>query len=152
MRRLLPFVLWLGCFAAASSAQDITRLEKIGPITGFTKTERGVTFDCRDHSQVQLLVLAPDLIRVRAAFAKSIPVKDHSWAIAKDDWAETSWQLRETTDSVIVSTDEVEVVVHRSPLLIDFRDARTHVLLNADEQPMAYDAKGAMAQGMFDPQ
>src|SRR5882672_8415910 len=151
MRRLLPLVLWLCCFAAASSAQDITRLEKIGPITGFTKTERGVTFDCRDHSQVQLLVLAPDLIRVRAAFAKSIPVKDHSWAIAKEDWTETPWQLKEATDSIVVSTDEVEVVLHRSPLLIDFRDARTHNLLNADQRPMSYDAKGLLAGMMFDP-
>jgi alpha-glucosidase len=48
-------------------------------------------------------------------------------------------------------TDEVEVVVHRSPLLIDFRDARTHAMLNADEQPMAYDARGVMSQMMFDP-
>jgi alpha-glucosidase len=36
-------------------------------------------------------------------------------------------------------------------LLIDFRDARTHALVNSDEQPMAYDAKGLLAGMMFDP-
>src|SRR5260370_29777204 len=41
--------------------------------------------------------------------------------------------------------------MRRLPLLIDFRDARTHALLNSDEQPMAYDAKGLLAGMMFDP-
>ena len=50
-------------------AQDITTLEKIGPVVSLSKTEKSVTLNCQDNSQVQLTVLAPDLIRVRAAFA-----------------------------------------------------------------------------------
>jgi alpha-glucosidase len=59
--------------------------------------------------------------------------------------------LSEASDAVLIRTDEIEVVVHRSPLLFEFRDAKTHSLINADEQPMAYDAKGLLKEMMFDP-
>jgi alpha-glucosidase len=133
------------------SAQDVTHLEKIGPVISIEKSSTTVTFNCGDKSQVRLTILAPDLIRVRASFTKPIPTRDHSWAIARDDWPTPRWSLSEAAESITILTDELEVVVRRSPLLIEFRDARTHDLINADEQPMAYDAKGTLADRMFDP-
>jgi alpha-glucosidase len=150
--RIFLLVTFLGLIPApAGVAQDITTLEKIGPVVSFVKTERGVTFNCRDNSQVQLSVLAADLVRVRTSFAKPIPTKDHSWAIAKETWDAARWSVTESADAVIVSTDEIEVVVRRSPLLIEFRDAKTHTHINSDEQPMAYDAKGRLKEMLFDP-
>jgi len=133
------------------AAQDITKLEKIGPVSSFIKTEKGVVLTCHDKSQVQISVLAPDLVRVRASFAKPIPAIDHSWAIAKNDWITPRWAVTETPDSLLITTDEIEVVIRRSPLLIEFRDARTHAFINADEQPMVYDANGLLKDMMFDP-
>jgi alpha-glucosidase len=130
---------------------DVTRLDKIGPVTSHVKTEKGITLHCSDNSQVQLTVLAPDLIRVRASFAKPIPARDHSWAIAKENWVTPPWSISETAAAITLTTTEVEAVVRRSPLLIEFRDARTHQTINADEQPMAYDGKGTLAPIMFDP-
>src|SRR5918994_95230 len=147
MKRLLLILAFLN----SVNAQDITTLEKIGPVVRFEKTDKTVTLHCGDNSQVQLTILAPDLIRVRAAFTKPIPAKDHSWAIAKENWQTPRWSLTETADSITITTDELEVVVRRSPLLIDFRDARTHQLLNADERPMSYDANGRLTSMMFDP-
>jgi alpha-glucosidase len=150
-----PFIAIFCCvlgLVTVSSAQDITKLEKIGAVDSFTKSERAVVFNCQDKSQVQITVLAPDLVRIRASFAKPISAKDHSWAIAKTDWTTPRWGLSETNDAVLITTDEIEVLVHRSPLLIEFRDAKTHSLINADEQPMAYDAKGLLKEMMFDPQ
>ena len=138
-------------FATPVAAQDITALQPIGSVVGYARTENMVTFNCGDKSQVQLTILAPDLVRVRAAFGKAIPKKDHSWAIAKDDWQTPRWTLSETTEAVTVSTAELEVVVYRAPLLIDFRDARTHQSINADERPMVYDAQGKLASMLFDP-
>lgn len=132
-------------------AQDITTLEKVGPVVRVERGGNGVTLHCHDNSQVRLTVLAPDLIRVRAAFAKPIPARDHSWAIAKETWDTPRWNINESPESVTIATDELEVVVRRSPLLIEFRDARTHQVLNADERPMSYDAKGQLAGMMFDP-
>src|SRR6267154_4286493 len=151
MKRLLLILICLAAFGLTVRAQDITTLEKIGPVTSFSRDDHSVTFTCRDNSQVQLRVLAPDLIRVRASFTKAIPARDHSWAIVRERWETPHWSLRETAESVTISTDELEAVVRRSPLLIEFRDARTHELINADEQPMAYDAKGLLAGMMFDP-
>lgn len=151
MRTLYLAIVLSLLTASAVHAQDITALEKIGAVSNFLKTERGVTFNCRDNSQVQLSVLAADLVRVRASFAKPIPAKDHSWAIAKDTWDAVRWSVSETADSVVLSTDEIEVVVRRSPLLIEFRDAKTHTPINSDEQPMAYDAKGLLRDMVFDP-
>ena len=151
MKRL-QIVFYLLLFVATpAAAQDITALQPIGSVISYARTENTISFVCSDNSQVRLTILAPDLIRVRAAFGKPIPAKDHSWAIAKDDWTTPRWNISETTSAVTVSTDEVEVVVSRSPLLIEFRDARTHQLINADERPMAHDAKGQLAGMMFDP-
>jgi alpha-glucosidase len=147
MKRLLIIL----AFLTSVNAQDITTLEKIGAVVRFEKTDKTVTLHCQDNSQVQLTVLAPDLVRVRAAFTKPIPAKNHSWALAKEDWTTPRWNVTETPDSITITTDELEVVVHRSPLLIDFRDARTHQLLNADERPMSYDANGRLAGIQFDP-
>src|SRR5256886_5198015 len=152
-RTLATAFLFLLTLVLVISAQeiDVSRLEKIGPVTSFSKTEKGITLNCRDNSQVQLTVLAPDLVRVRASFTKAIPARDHSWAIAKENWATPQWTVTESAEVVTIATSELEVVVHRSPLLIDFRDARTHQTINADQQPMAYDGKGTLTKMQFDP-
>jgi len=148
-RHLAILCCLLGC-AVPVAAQDITQLEKIGPVVSFTKTEKTVVFNCQDNSQVQLTILASDLVRVRASFAKPIPAKDHSWAIEKTEWATPRWSLTETGEAVVITTDELEVLVHRSPLLIEFRDAKTHAVVNSDQQPMAYDARGLLKEMLFD--
>ena len=151
MRRLILIIIVLLVLPGTFVAQDITRLRKIGPVTSFTRTDKGLVLNCRDNSQVQLSVLAPDLIRVRVSFAKAIPTKDHSWAIAKERWQDVAWAAAETANDITLSTSELKVVIHRSPLLIDFRDARSGQLLNSDEQPMAYDADGTLNAMLFDP-
>jgi len=151
MKRYLASIFLLLACLTATQAQDIWKLQKIGPIDSVTKTANGVVLNCKDNSQVQLIALAPDLIRVRASFTKPLASHDHSWAIANLDWPTPHWTLTEDAESVILATDEVEAVVHRAPLLIDFRDAKTHAVINEDEQPMIYDAEGLLKGLMFDP-
>jgi len=151
MNKLIAAAFAVLLLGTQTYSQDVTRLQPIGPVSGFTRTETGIVLNCRDNSQVQLIVLAPDLIRVRASFAKPIPSKDHSWAIAKTSWPITSWMVKESPEFILLSTAELEVGVQRSPLLIEFRDARTHAVINSDERPMAYDAKGELAEKVFDP-
>lgn len=150
MKRGLAVLYWLFVFLVAAAAQDITKLEKIGAITSFTKSDKSILFNCKDNSQVQLTIIAPDLVRIRAAFGNPIPTKDHSWAIAKTDWVVPRWSLSETSEAILIVTDELEISVRRSPLLIEFRDAKTHAVINADQQPMAYDAKGLFKEILFD--
>ena len=148
MTRLIVLTLLL---ATSVCAQDITTLEKISDVVSLIKTDKSITITCKDNSQVQLTILAPDLVRVRASFTKPIPTRDHSWAIAKNDWPTPRWTVNESQTVITLSTDELEVTIQRSPLLISFRDARTHQLLNADERPMSYDANAKLAPLMFDP-
>ena len=91
MKRVF-LVIALAIMSGDVFAQDITTLDPIGAVVRFDKGDKTVTLHCRDNSQVQLTILAPDLIRVRASFAKPIPEKDHSWAIAKLDWQTPRWK------------------------------------------------------------
>ncbi|HKQ52321.1 MAG TPA: TIM-barrel domain-containing protein [Pyrinomonadaceae bacterium] len=139
------------CSAGAEAQDFVGGMEPIGPVTSFRKTDDNVTFSCRDGSEVRLSIPAPDLIRVRASFGKALPARDHSWAIDKLTWDRVNWNVTETADAVVISTDELEAVVRRSPLLIEFRDAKTKRVINADERPMMYDARGVREGMMFDP-
>ncbi len=150
LKTTLSLALFILVLVNPVQAQDITALEKIGRIVSFTKSEKAVVFNCEDKSQVQVTILAPDLVRIRASFAKPLPVKDHSWAIAKTEWITPRWAISEEPGFVTITTDELEVVINRSPLLVEFRDAKTRSVINADEQPMAYDAKGLLKDMMFD--
>lgn len=152
MNKILASLCCCVSLCTAAAAQDIVNgLEPIGAIGSYVKTNNAVTFNCVDGSQVRVHVLAPDLVRVRASFRKSLPARDHSWAIARTAWETPRWNLSEQKDAFIISTDEVETVVRRSPLLVEFRDAKTHTLINADERPMMFDAKGVLTKTLFDP-
>jgi alpha-glucosidase len=146
MRKLLTpaFCALLVCTGAA--AIDLNGLRSIGPVASFVKSDSAVTLTCADGSQVRIAVLAPDLIRVRAAFLGKLPERDHSWAIEKTAWEVPRWSLTEDPGALRISTGEVEVVANRSPLRIEFRDVKTHQAINADQQPMRFDPQsGAIA-------
>ncbi len=140
---LIPCLLVLG---HAAGAIDLDSLVPIGPVASYTSARDGITIACGDQSQVRVQVLAPDLVRVRASFGRPLPERDHSWAIEKTAWDVPQWNVHENPDSLLLATAEVEVVIHRSPLLIEFRDAKTHRTINADRFPMRYDPHtGAIA-------
>src|SRR5260370_10084827 len=126
----------LSCGGAA--AIDLNGLRSIGPVASLVKTDSDVTVTCADGSQVRIAVLAPDLIRVRAAFLGKLPDRDHSWAIEKTSWDAPRWSLVEDVGTLRISTDELEVVVHRSPLQIEFRDVKTHQTINSDQQALRF--------------
>lgn len=135
-------VFWLLVLGAVfAQAVEPDSLQAIAPFSSVTRSESSLTIDCQDRSQVRLSILAPDLIRVRASFQKPLPERDHSWAIAKTAWIPPAWQMAETEESVIVSTDEVEAVVTKSPLIIAFRDKRTRQEINGDARPMMSDLR-----------
>ncbi len=146
MRNLSTWVFCALLCCRGAAAIDLDRMRAIGPVVSFAKTDSAVTLTCADGSQVRITVLAPDLIRVRAAFLGKLPGRDHSWAIEKTFWDTPHWELTEDSDAVRISTGELEVVAHRTPLLIESRDAKTHQAINADQQAMRFDPQsGAVA-------
>src|SRR5579862_2602343 len=143
MNKLLLSLIWL---TPAALAIDLTGFVPIGPLASHTAARDGVTITCGDQSQVRFTILSPDLIRVRASYGKPLPERDHSWAIAKTDWDPPKWNVQEETGGLLISTAELEVFIHRAPLIVEFREARTHRPINADALPMLYDPNsGAIA-------
>ncbi len=126
---------------SAAPALDWSGLQSVGAVRAATRTDRGVALACADGATVTLTVLAPDLVRVRTVFAGQPAAPDHSWAVARTDWPAVDWQLSESPAAVTLTTTELQVVVHRDPLLVEFRDAATGRAVNRDERPMARDPK-----------
>ncbi|MDB6165667.1 MAG: alpha-glucosidase [Lacunisphaera sp.] len=121
------------------SALDWGGLQPVGAVEKIIREDKGVQLACAGGSTVAISVLAPDLIRIRARFAGQPDVPDHSWAIARADWSPVTWQLDETRESITLATAELKVVIHRDPLRIEFVDAASGRVINADERPMARD-------------
>ena len=142
-RRLVPplaLALAAGLAGApVASGEPEAALRPIGAVASVTPTADGVRLACGDGSAVELTVLAPDLVRVRAQFAGQAAAPDHSWAIARTNWDPVAWHLAQAADAITLTTAEIEVVVHRQPLLVEFRDGATHRVISADERPMARD-------------
>ena len=125
--------------AAPACAADTSDLVPLGAVVAVTRTASGLVLACADGASVQVSVLAADLVRVRTLFRGQSAPTDHSWAIARTDWELVPWQMRESPEEIALATAELEIVVRRSPLLVEFRDAGTHRRINADERPMARD-------------
>jgi alpha-glucosidase len=134
---LFSLLGWL----TSALALDWSGLRPTGAITGVTRQERGLELACAGGDILQLTVLAPDLVRVRTVFAGQTPDPDHSWAIARTDWAPAPWQLREEAETITLTTAELEVVVRRDPVRVEFHDAQTHRVINADDRPAARDPR-----------
>lgn len=141
MNKLASSAFCLFSLSAVAPAIELTGLVPIGPFASYSQARDGVTVTCQDQSQVRFYVLAPDLVRVRASFGKPLPDRDHSWAIAKTAWDVPKWTVREESGALLIATEELEVVVQRSPLLVEFRDAKTHRAINADQRPMMDDPR-----------
>lgn len=135
MRIPVSLLLVLGLLAPADAQ------ETPGALTTVTRDARGLLLVGDAGATIQLSVLAPDLIRVRTLFAGQPAAPDHSWAIARTAWAPVPFQVREDTATVTLATAELEVVIRRAPLLVEFRDAATHRLINADARPMTRDPR-----------
>jgi len=130
--------------AVGAPGLSLDGLAPIGPVAAYRTANDGIVIDCKDHSQVRLQVLASDLVRVRVSFEAALPDQDHSWAIAKLAWDKTNWSVREAGGEILVLTTELEVAVRRDPLLIAFRDPKTHGEINADQVPMMHNPTSGM--------
>ena len=146
MQRIIRCAGLAFAVSCAAAGIGLDGLVPIGPVVSYTKVSDGILVSCSDQSQVKLQVLAPDLVRVRASFGTALPERDHSWAIAKTAWDTPKWSVKEANGEILLTTEEVEVALHRTPLLIEFRDAKTHRAINSDQVPMMHDpSSGAVA-------
>src|SRR4051812_2111641 len=108
-------ILFVAAVVAAGPAQalDLTGHQPIGAMQSWRREDSAVVLTCVDRSEVRIAILAPDLVRVRAAFRQALPERDHSWALASPVWAAVPWQVEEDPHGLRIATAELEVVVQR---------------------------------------
>ena len=141
MRLVALVLVGIALVSPLAAAAESSPVVPIGDVARVVRRDQGADLVCTDGSVVQLTVLAADLIRVRTLFSGQGAPPDHSWAIDKARWDPVPWTLSEDSSSVTLVTPELDVVVRRRPLLVTFLDARTHRVINADEEPEGRNAK-----------
>jgi Domain of unknown function (DUF4968) len=76
---------------------------------------------------VDIKVLAPDLIRVRAIHAASLP-SDHSYDVVKSDWPSGKIDFSSDGKQQKIRTEQLEVRVQLSPFRVAFYDAKRDLI------------------------
>ncbi|MEK9136007.1 MAG: TIM-barrel domain-containing protein [Bacteroidota bacterium] len=131
---LLAVVLTLICSTAFSQWQSI------GNVDSFSVHGNEVTIYA-GKSIVRASTIAPDLVRIRLApGGKFAP--DMSWAVVKTNWQKARVDVKESNEAIVVTTDEMSLVIAKKPLRIRFID-RAGSILNEDEPAKGMSWSGA---------
>ncbi|HEY9660327.1 MAG TPA: DUF4968 domain-containing protein, partial [Allocoleopsis sp.] len=91
---------------------------ELGAVRSIEKIDRGICCDC-GNARLQITVLAANLVRIRLApSGEFLPRRD--WAVTRDDreWAETSVEVVEQPDAIVLKTEQIQLRVHRDPCRI----------------------------------
>jgi len=93
------------------------------------------------RATVVVQVLAPDLIRVRAVHATSLPA-DHSYAVVKTDWPSVKVDFSNGGKYQSIRTEELEARVQLNPFRISFYNAQGELLSkDSDTQGIAWNGE-----------
>ena len=136
--------LWLLCaLFAASTAR--AQWQSIGNLDSYATEQNGVTLKS-GATLVRILILAPDLVRIRVA-TEGVFLPDQSWAVVKKDWANVPFEVRDSNDELQLATGELVVSIRKNPLRFSFlnRDGR---LINKDDEGQGISMERQVGQGL----
>src|ERR1700720_2828210 len=113
--------------------------QHIGAVQRVEKLQDGVELSA-GRAKVRITAFRDGVIRVRVAPQGTFP-KDSSWAVIEPPEI-VPVKMEDSKDNVRLSAGSVNVIIHKSPLLISFADAQGRVIL-ADEPalPMAWNGQ-----------
>ncbi len=116
----------------------------IGAVQAIQQDDRRIRFNCGEPC-VTITVLAPNLIRVRMTPTGEF-LPHRSWAVAQADeqWSIVPFEVRETTDTVEIKTEQLRIVVNRNPCRIQFFDSTGQPFAQDTELVMGW-RSGAVA-------
>ncbi|WGV24401.1 glycoside hydrolase family 31 protein [Halotia branconii] len=95
----------------------------LGAVQAIQQNDRCIIFKCGDPC-LSITVLAPNLIRVRMTpTGEFLPRR--SWAVAQADveWPAVPFEVRETADTIEITTEQLSIVVSRDPCRIQCFDS-----------------------------
>ena len=122
---LLPLLIIAPFFLRAQSNIPVFA----GDVRSVKQTEHGVIVKT-DNAFAQILAFSPTVIRVR--ITRTEPKDDFSYAVIQVPGAELK-QIADPRDSVIFSTDSLQVIIYKSPFRVAIKNLRGEIL--TEDQP-----------------
>lgn len=120
----LVSVYWLAATPALGQWQSV------GAVRAIKREQNRVMLDCQT-AQVEVTVLAADLVRVRMAPGRAL-APDESWAVVKTEWPAVPVELSDSKTLLRLSGPELIVEINKSPCRITIRDKSGRVLTQDD--------------------
>ncbi len=132
--RLFLFIFFLTFSFCISPAQ----WKSIGNVLESTQTDFGATFFL-EGEQVDISVLAPEVIRVRYYPVEYSNTTDFSWAVINSTFGEKIFTMEKLEEQSVISTSVIELRIDHTPFRLSIFDKKGN-LINQD------DAKKGMAR------
>jgi len=104
---------------------------QLGAVTGVSLDARGATLTT-DSGTLEILVLAEDLIRMRA-MRHGQDEPEFTYAVARTDWPSAAFEAFESEDAVTVRTASASVTVRLADGVVN--------VVGADVRPILADAR-----------
>ena len=92
----------------------------IGNITSYTQKRNIIDIQCT-NAQVQIIILANDLIRIRMTSSEAFPA-DHSYSVLPLQKSAKIFPIEDQGDKIKISTSDLSLVVQKSPCRLAFYD------------------------------
>jgi len=137
----LARLTWFALLAAAtiSSSSSAQGWQHLGAVQHVERLPHGVELSS-GNAKVQVSAFRDGVVRVRVA-PEGRFAKDSSWAVIEGP-APPPVKIEEDQNDLRLLAGSVQILIHKSPLLISFADALGHIVL-ADEStlPMAWNGR-----------
>jgi len=100
--------------------QSVQTTTTLGDVQAVRRTERGAEVFCEDGACLQVMVLAPNLVRIRLSpTGEFLPRR--SWAVTKADeeWPLGAIDVEETEAAIVFQTEQFSLQVDRNPCRVN---------------------------------
>jgi alpha-glucosidase len=104
---------------------------QIGNVTSFSTSGQDITFSISDGSKVRVTILAADTARVRIAPSGTFTT-NVSRAVVKNSWVPAVFSATDGGSSVTLSTGSMNLIVQKSPFVLECRDVSNNLVLTDD--------------------
>lgn len=140
MKKIVARLLQVLLLATVATATAQAEWHSIGKVIGSQVEGSRITFHT-EHAVVQVSVLAPDVVRVRAAQGTSFG-PDDSWAVVKKDWPAVHVEISHASDEEVIRTGKLEIHAQLSPFRLSFDDASGRLISkDSNDLGMAWNGK-----------
>jgi alpha-glucosidase len=121
-------IIWLAFLFVATTAKADYRF--LGPVQEWRREGQTVWLTTAE-AKVRIDVVSANIFRIRLAPAGEFE-RDHSYAVVSRDWPPVPFQVTDGADTLTLRTTSVELRIAKSPARLEFRDARTGLVINRD--------------------